>query len=237
LASETWVTVEGVTCAGARIAVIDDEEDIRCLLSSELEAAGFLVRTARDGPSGLDTVKDWDPSLILLDVMMPKIDGISLLPRLRSLTQAPIFVLSAKGETGDKVLGLERGADQYLAKPFETPELIARIRSALRRPQLDAPEILTHSDVEVDLRARRVRRGARNIILTTREFALLEAFMRYPRRVFSKNDLIDRVWGYDSEVSQNCVETFISYLRAKLNEPEEDALIVTVRGAGYALRA
>jgi DNA-binding response OmpR family regulator len=237
LAPESCDTVNGVNCAGARIAVIDDEEDIRCLLSSELEAAGFEVRTARDGPSGLDAVKDWDPSLILLDVMMPKIDGISLLPRLRSLTQAPIFVLSAKGETGDKVLGLERGADQYLAKPFETPELIARIRSALRRPQLDAPEILTHADVEVDLRARRVRRGARNIILTTREFALLEAFMRYPRRVFSKNELIDRVWGYDSEVSQNCVETFISYLRGKLNEPQEEALIITVRGAGYALRA
>jgi two-component system, OmpR family, response regulator MprA len=217
--------------------VIDDEEDIRCLLSSELEAAGFEVRTAPDGLSGLEAVKDWDPSLILLDVMMPKVDGISLLPRLRSLTQAPIFVLSAKGETGDKVLGLERGADQYLAKPFETPELIARIRSALRRPQLDAPEILTYSDVEMDLRARRVRRGPRTIILTMREFTLLETFMRYPRRVFSKDDLIDRVWGYDSEISQNCVETYISYLRGKINRPEEDALIVTVRGIGYALRA
>jgi DNA-binding response OmpR family regulator len=226
-----------VRCTGPRVAVIDDEEDIRCLLSSELEAAGFEVRTAADGLSGLEAVKNWDPSLILLDVMMPKIDGISLLPRLRSLTQAPIFVLSAKGETGDKVLGLERGADQYLAKPFETPELIARIRSALRRPQLDAPEVLTHSDVEMDLRARRVRRGARTVMLTTREFTLLETFMRYPRRVFTKDDLIDRVWGYDSEVSQNCVETYISYLRAKINQPEEDVLIVTVRGIGYALRA
>jgi two-component system, OmpR family, response regulator MprA len=226
-----------VSCTGARVAVIDDEEDIRSLLSSELEAAGFEVRTAADGLSGLEAVKSWDPSLILLDVMMPKVDGISLLPRLRSLTQAPIFVLSAKGETGDKVLGLERGADQYLAKPFETPELIARIRSALRRPQLDAPEILTQSDVEMDLRARRVRRGTRTVVLTMREFTLLEAFMRHPRRVFSKDDLINRVWGYDSEVSQNCVETYVSYLRAKINRPEEDPLIVTVRGIGYALRA
>jgi DNA-binding response OmpR family regulator len=226
-----------VNCVGARIAVIDDEEDIRSLLSWELKSAGFEVRTAPDGPSGLDAVKDWDPSLILLDVMMPQIDGISLLPRLRSLTQAPIFVLSAKGEIGDKVLGLERGADQYIAKPFETPELIARIRSALRRPQLDAPEILSRSDVEMDLRGRRVRRGNRSLILTTREFALLETFMRHPRRVFSKDDLIDLVWGYDSEVSQNCVETYISYLRGKLNQPHEEALIVTVRGIGYALRA
>jgi DNA-binding response OmpR family regulator len=226
-----------VSWAGPRIAVIDDEEDIRCLLASELAAAGFEVRTAPDGVSGLDVIKDWDPSLVLLDVMMPQIDGISLLPRLRSLTQAPIFVLSAKGETGDKVLGLERGADQYLAKPFETPELVARIRSALRRPQLDAPEILTRSNLAMDLRARKVRRGARDVVLTTREFALLETFMRYPRRVFGKDELIDRVWGYDSDVSQNCVETYISYLRAKLNQPDEDALIVTVRGIGYALRA
>jgi two-component system, OmpR family, response regulator MprA len=219
---------------GARIAVIDDEEAIRCLLTSELEAAGFAVRAARDGPSGLETVREWDPSLILLDVMMPKIDGISILPRFRALTQAPIFILSAKGETGDKVLGLERGADQYLAKPFEMPELIARIRSALRRPQLEEPAILTHGDLEMNLRTRTVRRNSRAIVLTAREFALLETFMRQPRRVFSKDELINRVWGYDSDVSQNCVETYISYLRTKLN-PEP--LIITVRGAGYALRS
>jgi two-component system, OmpR family, response regulator MprA len=222
---------------GARIAVIDDEEDIRSLLACELREAGFDVRTAKDGASGLEAIKGWDASLILLDVMMPKIDGISLLPRLRSLTQAPIFVLSAKGETGDKVLGLERGADQYIAKPFETPELIARIRSALRRPQLDAPQSLAHFDLEMDLHTRRVRRGTRDVLLTSREFALLETFMRHPRRVFSKDELIDRVWGYDSDVSQNCVETFISYLRAKVNRPTETAFIVTVRGIGYALRS
>lgn len=222
--------------SAARIAVIDDEEDIRCLLTSELEAAGFEVREACDGPAGLDMIRSWEPALILLDVMMPKIDGISILPRFRALTQAPIFILSAKGETGDKVLGLERGADQYLAKPFETPELIARIRSALRRPQLDAPEILSYGELEMDLRTKRVRRSTREIALTAREFMLLETFMRYPRRVFGKDELIDRVWGYDSVVSQNCVETFISYLRAKLNHIQEEPFIITVRGAGYALR-
>jgi DNA-binding response OmpR family regulator len=223
---------------GARIAVIDDEEDIRCLLSSELELAGFEVRTARDGPAGLAMAREWEPSLILLDVMMPKIDGISILPRFRALTQAPIFILSAKGETGDKVLGLERGADQYLAKPFETPELIARIRSALRRPQLDQPDVLTFGDLEMNRNTRAVRRGGRDIVLTTREFALLETFMREPRRVFSKDDLIDRAWGFDSDVTQNCVETFIRYLRIKLNGGEEkEQLIVTLRGAGYTLRS
>jgi DNA-binding response OmpR family regulator len=222
---------------GARIAVIDDEEDIRCLLTSELEWAGFEVKSARDGPAGLALAREWQPALILLDVMMPKIDGISILPRFRALTQAPIFIISAKGETGDKVLGLERGADQYIAKPFETPELIARIRSALRRPQLDQPDVLTYSDVEMNRNRRTVTRNGRNVPLTTREFALLETFMREPQRVFSKDDLIDRVWGYDSEVSQNNVETFIRYLRIKLNAAEnDDPLIATLRGAGYTLR-
>ncbi|HEY2474564.1 MAG TPA: response regulator transcription factor [Candidatus Cybelea sp.] len=221
----------------ARIAVIDDEEDIRCLLASELEAAGFEVRAARDGPAGLEAVRDWEPGLILLDVMMPKIDGISILPRFRALTQAPIFILSAKGETGDKVLGLERGADQYIAKPFETPELIARIRSALRRPQLEEPQVLTDGDLQMDLDRRVVWRGARQVTLTAREFALLETFMRKPHRVFSKNELIDRAWGVNSEVSPNCVETYISYLRTKLNASDHaEPLIVTIRGAGYALR-
>jgi DNA-binding response OmpR family regulator len=222
---------------GARIAVVDDEEDIRCLLTSELEWAGFEVKAARDGPAGLALAREWQPALILLDVMMPKIDGISILPRFRALTQAPIFIISAKGETGDKVLGLERGADQYIAKPFETPELIARIRSALRRPQLDQPDVLTYSDVEMNRNRRTVTRNGRNVPLTTREFALLETFMREPHRVFSKDDLIDRVWGYDSEVSQNNVETFIRYLRIKLNAAEnDDPLIATLRGAGYTLR-
>ncbi len=208
------------------------------MLSSELEAAGFEVRAARDGPAGLEAIRNWEPALILLDVMMPKIDGISILPRFRALTQAPIFILSAKGETGDKVLGLERGADQYVAKPFEMPELIARIRSALRRPQLDEPEILTDGDLQMDRNQRTVRRGTRQVFLTTREFRLLETFMRKPRHVFSKDELIDRAWGTSSEVSQNCVETYISYLRAKLRSAgQREPLIVTIRGAGYALRA
>jgi DNA-binding response OmpR family regulator len=221
-----------------RIAVIDDEEDIRCLLASELEAAGFEVRAARDGLAGLEAIRDWEPSLILLDVMMPKIDGISILPRFRALTQAPIFILSARGETGDKVRGLESGADQYLSKPFETPELIARIRSALRRPQLDEPQILTDGDLTMDRDRRIVRRGSHVLSLTAREFALLEIFMRKPRRVHSKEELIDRVWGINSEVTLNCVETYVSYLRTKLKVTQEcEPLIVTIRGAGYILRA
>jgi two-component system response regulator MprA len=221
----------------ARVAVIDDEPAIRSLLENELAEAGFEVRAARDGLAGLELVREWEPDLILLDVMMPKADGISILPRYRSLTQAPIFIISAKGGTGDKVLGLERGADQYIAKPFEMPELVARLRSALRRPLLDKPELLTYGDLTIDLRTRTARRGSREITLTTREFDLLAAFMRQPKRVFTKDQLITIVWGEQATVSPNAVETYISYLRNKIDLPGSEALIATIRGTGYTLRA
>jgi two-component system response regulator MprA len=223
--------------AAARVAVIDDEPAIRSLLLAELSEAGFEVRVARDGPAGVELIRDFQPDLILLDVMMPKIDGISILPRMRALTQAPIFILSAKGGTEDKVIGLERGADQYIAKPFETPELIARIRSALRRPLLDKPDVLTVRDIRMDLRTRTATRAGRPIALTSREFNLLATFMREPRRVFSKDELITRVWGDDAIVSTNAVETYVSYLRGKLDRAHDDPSILTIRGAGYTLRA
>jgi two-component system response regulator MprA len=222
--------------ATARVAVIDDEAAIRLVLESELREAGFEVRAAGDAPAGLELVKEWEPDLILLDVMMPKIDGISALPAFRSLTQAPIVVLSARGGTDDKVLGLERGADQYIAKPFEIPELVARLKSALRRPRLDKPELLTFQDLVLDLRHRAVRRNGREIALTTREFDLLETFMRQPRRVFTKDQLITLVWGEDAEVSTNAVETYVSYLRTKIDAAGSGSLIATIRGVGYSLR-
>lgn len=221
----------------ARVAVIDDEAAICSLLTSELEEAGFEVRAARDALAGLTLIKEFDPDLILLDVMMPKADGISILPRYRALTQAPIFIVSAKGGTGDKVLGLERGADQYIAKPFEIPELVARIRSALRRPLLDKPEQVTFGDLTIDLRSRSVRRASRDLTLTRREFDLLVTLARQPRRVFTKDQLISLVWGEDAVVSPNAVETYISYLRNKIDLPGCEPIIATVRGAGYAMRA
>ncbi len=221
----------------ARVAVIDDEPAICSLLEYELTDAGFDVRSARDGLAGLALIKEWEPDLILLDVMMPKVDGIAILPRYRALTQAPIFILSAKGGTDDKVLGLERGADQYIAKPFEIPELVARLRSALRRPLLDKPEQLTYADLTIDLRARTVRRGRRDLSLTRREFDLLATLARQPRRVFTKDQLISMVWGEEAAVSPNAVETYISYLRSKIDTPQSEPLIATVRGTGYALKA
>lgn len=220
----------------ARIAVIDDEPAIRTLLELELSDAGFEVRSAADGQTGIALVREWEPELVLLDVMMPKLDGIAALPELRRVTQAPIIVLSAKGGTQDKVLGLDRGADQYIGKPFEIPELVARLRSALRRPRLEAPETLTFRDLTVDVTTRTAKRAGRDVVLTTREFDLLATFMRQPRRVFTREQLIDAVWGYDSAVSLNAVETYISYLRAKVDADFGEHLIHTVRGVGYSLR-
>jgi two-component system, OmpR family, response regulator MprA len=220
----------------ARVVVVDDEPAIRSLLEFELSDAGFDVRSARDGPAGLEMVREWEPDIVLLDVMMPKIDGIAILPRYRTATQAPIFILSAKGGTVDKVLGLERGADQYIAKPFEMPELIARLRSALRRPRLEEPDRLEFRDLSVDFRTRTASRAGRTIPLTTREFDLLATFMRQPRRVFTRDQLISIVWGEDAVVSTNAVETYVSYLRSKIDSPFQDQLLQTIRGTGYSLR-
>ena len=216
-----------------RVAVVDDEPAIRALLERELSDAGFEVRSAQDGPAGLDLIREWQPHVILLDVMMPKIDGISILPRYRSVTQAPILILSAKDATEDRVLGLRCGADQYIPKPFEMPELVARLRSALRRPILDIPERLTHADLTIDLRARSVQRGDRAIELTRREFDLLVALAREPRRVFTKDQLIFSVWGDEATITQNALETYVSYVRSKIDSPGAEPLITTVRGIGY----
>jgi DNA-binding response OmpR family regulator len=221
----------------SRVAVIDDEPGIRTLLEIELADAGFDVRSAPDGIAGLALVREWVPDAVLLDVMMPKIDGLSLLPELRRVTQAPIFVVSAKGQTNDKVRGLESGADQYIAKPFEIPELVARIRSALRRPRLEAPEVIAFRDLSIDLQTRRVVRSGRAIDLTTREFDLLAAFVREPRRVFTRDQLISMVWGDGSAVTGNAVETYVSYLRHKIDYGFPEQLLHTIRGVGYCLRS
>lgn len=142
-----------------RLLVVDDERPIREMLELGLRSRGFEVRSAPDGPAALPLVREWKPEVILLDVMLPKIDGLSLLPQLRRLTEAPIVMLSAKGEVDDRVLGLDRGADDYIAKPFEMSELVARLRSALRRPRLEHVEVITYADVEVELQTRTVHRG------------------------------------------------------------------------------
>jgi DNA-binding response OmpR family regulator len=218
-----------------RLLVVDDERPIREMLELGLRSRGFEVRSAPDGPAALPLVREWKPEVILLDVMLPKIDGLSLLPQLRRLTEAPIVMLSAKGEVDDRVLGLDRGADDYIAKPFEMSELVARLRSALRRPRLEHVEVITYADVEVELQTRTVRRGGRTLDLSPLEYDLLVTLLRHPRRVFTRDQLLDLVWGRDADVGPGSVERYVSYVRAKVDEGAPTRLIHTIRGVGYSL--
>ena len=196
---------------------------------------GFLVRTATDGVGALALVREWEPEIIILDVMMPKMDGFTVLPLLREITQAPILMLTAKAEIADKIAGLASGADDYLVKPFVFEELIARLQAKLRRPQLIEESVLRWRDVSLSPDTREVSRGRVSLDLTQREFDLLSVFMREPRRVFSKDHLLEIVWGHDFEGGPNIVETYISYLRSKIDRPGEHSFLRTIRGVGYGL--
>ena len=221
---------------GAKVLAIDDERNIRDMLQLGLERKGFVVRCLPDGRSVAEVIDGWQPDVVLLDVMLPFADGFSLLPTIRSRTQAPIIMLTAKGDVDDKITGLQLGADDYLAKPFALSELIARIAAALRRPTISAqPERLQHADLTVDVKSREVRRGGAKIALTNREYTLLVTLLREPRRVFSKEQLLEIVWGHDYEGEIGVVETYISYLRAKIDGRQAKKLIHTVRSAGYTL--
>jgi len=219
-----------------RVAVIDDERRLREMLELGLGREGFEVRSAADGAAGLALVREWEPDCIVLDVMLPKIDGLALIPLLRRETEVPIIMLTARGDVRDKIDGLRAGADDYLAKPFDFGELAARIESSLRRPRLEHVEHLRYADLEIDLETRTVRRGERTVELSTREFDLLATLARRPRRVFTREELLDLVWGEGRDVSPATVESYVSYLRAKIDTGDESRLIHTVRGVGYALR-
>jgi DNA-binding response OmpR family regulator len=220
-----------------RVLVVDDERHIRELLEIGLSDEGYDVRAAPDGQAGLAICREWTPDAIVLDVMLPKIDGIALLPMFRKLTEAPILMLSAKSDVHDKVAGLSGGADDYVSKPFEMAELLARLDSSLRRPQLAQPQMLRYADLEVNLETRAVVRGGSEIALSAREYDLLVVLLRHPMRVFTRDQLLDQVWGADRFVGPGAVETYISYLRAKIDQGFEPKLIHTHRGAGYSLRA
>jgi DNA-binding response OmpR family regulator len=219
-----------------RLAVIDDEESVRKMLEVALALDGFEVRGAGDGVEGLALVRSWQPDCIVLDVMLPKVDGLTLLPMIRRLTEVPIIMLTARGEVRDRIDGIRAGADDYLPKPFDIEELATRLHAALRRPRLREVSELVYEDLELDLQARAVRRGANSIDLSAREFDLLAALARQPRRVFTRDELINLVWGDDRQIATQTVDTYISYLRVKIDESGKRALIQTVRGVGYVLR-
>ena len=218
-----------------RILAVDDERRLRDLLEVALPEYGFEVRTAEDGVRALRLVREWQPATIVLDVMMPALDGIEFIPLARKLTDAPILMLSAKADLEDKVQGLLRGADDYLAKPFSMSELAARIHSALRRPRLERVSTIAYADITIDLETRDVRRGVSSVALSGREFALLHVFVKNAERVLTRGQLLELAWGRGCVVAPGAVDTYVSYLRRKLEGGEE--LLHTVRGVGYVLRS
>jgi DNA-binding response OmpR family regulator len=220
---------------GSRILLVEDDRSIADFVEPELEHLGFQVRCAYDGIEGLEEVQRFGPALIVLDIMLPGLDGVGVLDRLRrGGNRIPVIMLTARDTTLDKVHSLDHGADDYLTKPFDIEELLARVRALLRRAEGD--EILRVADLEVNTSTREVRRGAREIELTTREYELLEFMAHNPRRVLSRDLLLSRVWDDDLLLTTNLVDVYVGYLRKKVDSPGEEKLIQTVRGAGYALR-
>jgi two-component system response regulator MprA len=219
-----------------RILVVDDDVSILSSLRRALLYEGYDVETAGDGIEGLAHAHRAPPDLVILDVMMPGLDGIEVCRRLRSEGEVAILMLTARDGTSDRVRGLDSGADDYLVKPFAYEELMARVRALLRRGTVRAPRLLAYSDLRLDLDTREVSRGARPVNLTAKEHELLEHLLRQPRRVFTRDQLLEGVWGLDSEAASNVVDVYVGYLRQKLEEAGEPRLLQTVRGVGYSLR-
>ena len=226
------------------ILVIDDDEKITSMLRRGLAFEGYRVRTARSGVEGLDAVRQEEPDLVVLDIMMPGLDGWEVCRRLREAgSRVPVLMLTAKDEVGDRVRGLDTGADDYLVKPFALEELLARIRALLRRSGAAAgrgepgdDRRLVYEDLTLNPDTREAIRGGRVIELTAKEYELLHLFMLNPRRVLSRDTLMDKIWGYDYSGESNVLEVYVAMLRNKLEERGEKRLIQTVRGAGYVLR-
>jgi len=219
----------------ANVLVVDDDPKIIQLLRRTLSIEGYRVQTAESGAAGLDAARAHEPDLVILDVLMPGMDGLEVCRRLRANSDTPILMLTAKDEVGDRVEGLDSGADDYVVKPFALEELLARVRALLRRHE-PATAPLVYNNLELDTASRMARRGTREITLSTTEFELLQYFLRHPRRVLSRDAILNAVWGPDFERPTNVVEVYIGYLRSKLEAEGELRLIHTVRGAGYVLR-
>jgi len=219
-----------------RILVIEDDPAILKLLRRGLAYEGYLVDTATDGRSGLLMARDNHPDLVVLDWMLPGMDGLEVCHRLRTGGEVPILMLTAKDTVQDRIEGLDAGADDYLVKPFNLDELLARIRALLRRTQVKRIPVLEFLDLKLDTGSRQASRGERIISLTAKEYELLDLFMRHPRQVMTREVIFDRVWGYDFGGQSNVLEVYIRYLRQKLEDGGEVRLLHTVRGMGYVLR-
>ncbi|MDE3113610.1 MAG: response regulator transcription factor [Chloroflexota bacterium] len=222
---------------GARVLVVDDDADVTNMLRRALSFEGYAVSTARDGADALRACRELVPDLVVLDLVMPGIDGVEVCRRMRAGdSRLAILMLTARDAAADQVVGLDAGADDYLVKPFALDVLTARLRALLRRREPFAAEMLRFADLALDTGTRAARRGAREIALTTTEYDLLLQFMRHPRQVLEKEQLTEKVWGYDFGGNYNVLEVYVRYLRQKLEASGEPRLIHTLRGAGYVLR-
>ncbi len=226
-----------------RILVVDDDRAVRESLRRSLQFNGYQVELASDGVHAMEQIQAQRPDALVLDVMMPRLDGLEVCRRLRSTgDDLPVLVLTARDAVSDRVAGLDAGADDYLPKPFALEELLARLRALLRRASAesdtlgDAAPAMRFSDLELDPGTRDVRRGERLISLTRTEFALLELFLSHPKQVLTRGRILEDVWGYDFPTSGNALEVYVGYLRRKTEAEGESRLIHTVRGVGYVLR-
>jgi two-component system response regulator MprA len=220
-----------------KILVVDDERAVRESLRRALELEGYEIELAADGSEALERLEGAQPDALVLDVLMPGVDGLEVCRRLRSSGNGlPVLMLTARAEVEDRVEGLDAGADDYVTKPFALEELLARLRALLRRTIASDDDVLRFADLELDPRTREVRRNGDPIELTRTEFALLELFLLNPRQVLTRSIIFERVWGYDFGYSSNSLDVYIGYLRRKTEAGGKPRLIHTVRGVGYALR-
>ena len=220
-----------------RILLAEDEDDLREVTVKRLKTEGFGVDGCRDGQEALEYLDAADYNLVILDIMMPRLDGLSVLRKMRSGgNPVPVLLLTAKDAVSDRVQGLDAGADDYLTKPYAFEELMARIRALVRRNSTEKSDVLTVGDLSVELSTKRVMRGGKEILLSAKEFGLLETLIRHKGQVLSRAQLENQVWDLGFEGSSNIVEVYIRYLRRKVDDPFEKKLIHTIRGAGYVLK-
>jgi DNA-binding response OmpR family regulator len=221
----------------AHILIVEDEINLARLIELELQLEGYTVTVAHDGLTGLTQARESPPDLLILDWMMPGMTGIEICRRLRATgNKAPVILLTAKDDVSDRVAGLDAGADDYVIKPFKIEELLARVRAHLRRTQEDNPDLLQFDDLSLNRRTREVFRNGRAIELTAKEFDLLDYLLTHPRQVITRDQILEKVWGYDFMGDSNIIEVYVRYLRLKLEEHQEKRLIQTIRGVGYVLR-
>ena len=221
-----------------RILVVEDERKLAGVIRRGLEEQGYAVDLAYDGEEGLELAEVEPYDLVLLDIMLPKLDGLEVCKRLRARRRnMPVLMLTARDAIDDRVAGLDAGADDYLVKPFAFRELLARVRALLRRDGLSKDPVLRVGDLELDTVRHEVRRAGRPVELTSKEYAILEYFVRNPNRVLTRTQIAEHVWDYDFVAMSNVVDVYVRYLRRKLNDEHEPRLLRTIRGTGYQLKA